>query len=274
MMRGAIYGFIVGDALGVPYEFKKRGTFECTGMAEYGTWKQPKGTWSDDTSMMLATMDSLKKCGKIDVVDMRTRFSSWLYENKYTANGDVFDVGNTTAEALRLKRGICDVNANGNGSLMRILPLAFTECSEQQVARVSAITHAHEISKIGCRIYVMIAKRLLAGENIGAILTNTAALHDGPYKRIKDIQKLNESDIRSSGYVVDTLEAALWCIVTSGGYKETVLKAVNLGGDTDTIAAIAGGLAGIIYGYDSIPEKWIDEIRNKSLINNILESAV
>lgn len=273
MIKDAIYGFIVGDALGVPYEFETRGTFECTEMVGYGTWNQPVGTWSDDSSMLLATLDSIKQRGEINIEDMRSRFVDWWKRGEYTANGDVFDIGGTTFNALHLGRGIDDIRSNGNGSLMRILPLAFIKCTDEQVAEVSAITHAHDISKTGCRIYIMIAKSLLNGEDMGSILARMTDLNEGPYKRLRDIQKLPESEIRSSGYIVDTLEAVLWCVMTSSDYRETVLKAVNLGGDTDTIAGLAGGLAGIIYGYDAIPKEWIAKLRNKELIDSILEEC-
>lgn len=270
MIKDAIYGFAVGDALGVPFEFKRRGTFKCIGMTGHGTWDQPAGTWSDDTSMMLATLDSIKQRGKIDIEDMRARFLAWWKDGEYTANGDTFDIGGTTARALTLGHGIDDINANGNGSLMRILPLAFIDSTGKQVARVSAITHAHEISTIGCRLYVAIAKGLINGEDMGSILARVAIMNEGPYKRLRDIQKLPEREIRSSGYVIDTLEAALWCVTTSNTYEETVLKAVNLGDDTDTTAAVAGGLAGIIYSFDAIPKEWITALRNKELIDRIL----
>lgn len=270
MLRDAVYGFAVGDALGVPFEFKKRGTFQCTDMTGNGTWNQPIGTWSDDTSMLLATLDSIKECGKIDIKDMRARFVDWASKGKYTANGDTFDIGHTTLEALRTGKGINDINANGNGSLMRILPLAFIDSTGKQVAKVSAITHAHEISKVGCRVYVAIAKGLINGVHMDSILSCLAIMGEGPYKRLKDIQKLPEDKIQSSGYVVDTLEAALWCLCNTNNYKDAVLKAVNLGGDTDTVAAITGGLAGIIYGYDSIPKPWIEKLKNKKLIDSIL----
>lgn len=182
MIKDAIYGFAVGDSLGVPFEFKRRGAFKCTGMTGHGTWDQPAGTWSDDTSMTLATLDSIKQCGKIDTEDMRAKFLAWWKDGKYTANGNTFDIGGTTSRALTLGHGIDDINANGNGSLMRILPLAFTDSTEKQVARVSAITHAHEISTIGCELYVAIAKGLIIGEDMDSILPRVAIMNEGPYK--------------------------------------------------------------------------------------------
>ncbi|MDO4405296.1 MAG: ADP-ribosylglycohydrolase family protein [Atopobiaceae bacterium] len=119
-LHDAVWGAAVGDALGVPYEFKERGSFECTGMVGYGTHHQPAGTWSDDTALMLATCDSIKQCGRIDTTDMLERFRSWYNQGGYTPDGKVFDVGNATAEALYTGEGLTGEWSNGNGSLMRI----------------------------------------------------------------------------------------------------------------------------------------------------------
>lgn len=271
MIKDAIYGFIIGDALGVPYEFNNRGMFKCTDMIGHGTWDQPVGTWSDDSSMTLATLDSIKKTGKINLNDMRKRFEDWAFNGAYTANGNVFDIGTTTYRALNEKRGIDDILSNGNGSLMRILPLAFIESTEKQIASVSAITHGHDISKLACRIYVHIAKQILKGKTLEEILPKlTFVITNTVFERLTSIGELPESEIKSTGYVVDTLEAVLWCLCNTDNYKDAVLKAVNLGGDTDTIAAITGGLAGIMYGYKSIPKEWIDKLRNKELIESII----
>lgn len=269
-LKSAIHGFVVADALGVPYEFQKRGTFECTSMiGDCGIWNQPTGTWSDDSSMTLATLDSIKKTGCIDVEDIRQRFKDWAFKAKYTANNEVFDIGGTTYQALRENAGIDDFHANGNGSLMRILPLAFIKgVSRRDVFEVSSITHAHIISKEACNIYVEVAKDLIKGMKIEDSLKYCA--YSAPFERLSSIAELPESEIKSTGYVVDTLEAVMWCLCNTDNYKDAVLKAVNLGGDTDTIAAIAGGLAGIMYGYESIPKEWIDKLRNKELIESIL----
>lgn len=169
------------------------------------------------------------------------------------------------------KRGIDDVLSNGNGSLMRILPLAFIESTEKQIASVSAITHGHDISKLACRIYVHVAKQIMKGKTLEEILPKlTVVITNTVFERLTSIGELPESEIKSTGYVVDTLEAVLWCLCNTDNYKDAVLKAVNLGGDTDTIAAITGGLAGIMYGYESIPKEWIDKLRNKELIESII----
>lgn len=265
-LRDAIYGLAIGDALGVPYEFESRGSFVCDDMVGYGTHHQPEGTWSDDTSMTLATCASIKECEKIDIEDMRNKFNLWLNQAAYTAGDEVFDIGGTTEEALCAGKGIDEGWANGNGSLMRILPLAFVECANDEIADVSAITHAHRISIRGCQIYIAIAKQLLKG----IPLSDCIKEEDTPYHRLTQLNELKEEEIRSSGYVVDTLEASLWCLLKTDNYKDAVIKAVNLGSDTDTVAAVTGGLAGIIYGYEAIPEEWIEKLRNKELIEDCL----
>lgn len=268
MFKGAIYGFIVGDALGVPYEFMDRGTFKCDRMTGFGTHNQPIGTWSDDSSMTLATIDSIKKTGKIDTTDMKKRFKEWIWASAYTAHGSVFDVGGTTLQALREERGLDDGWNNGNGSLMRILPLAFTTASSEQIMAVSAITHAHWISKTACVIYTDIARALIEGQDLKEILKE--GVYSERFQRLNEIWTLDESEISSSGFVIDTLESALWCLTTTDSFQDAVLKAVNLGSDTDTTGAVTGGLAGIIYGFEAIPNIWIDQIQNKELIDNII----
>ena len=228
----AIFGFAIGDALGVPYEFQNRGSFYCTDLIGYGCHHQPAGTWSDDTSMTLATLKSLKENkGKINIEDIRKRFLSWLHENAFTANGEVFDIGHATYEALTSGKPCTGERSNGNGSLMRILPLAFVECTDEEIRAVSAITHGHWISKEACVIYVHVAKRLLAGEDILDILPTLQ--YAKPFDRLHRIHQLGRSEIRSSGYVVDTLEAALWAI---------------------------------IHGLGNRGEQWLERLRNKDLI--------
>jgi ADP-ribosylglycohydrolase len=255
-LRDAVYGFAVGDALGVPYEFKRGGTFLCTDMVGGGTWGQLPGTWSDDTSMLLATCDSIREWGRVDPTDIMDRFCHWYFGGDYTARGDVFDIGCTTRDAIRryvdgvpaYECGGNGIRNNGNGSLMRILPLAFTDCGWELVYRVSALTHRHQIAMDCCWDLVYYARALIEGD---------AKLPIG-------------AEVISTGYVADTLDAALWCLSATDNYRDCVLLAVNLGGDTDTVAAIAGGLAGIKYGFDAIPKEWIEQLANKELIESCL----
>ncbi len=202
--------------------------------------------------MTLATCKSIRDKGCIDLEDIRKNFESWLYEGAFTAHGETFDVGNTTQEAISLGHGLDDFYSNGNGSLMRILPLAFTEATDQEIRDVSALTHGHEIAQKACVDYIHIARKLMAGEGLGLKMDQ------------------EEDQIESSGFVLHTLEASLWCLAQTTSYKEAVLKAINLGDDTDTTGAVTGGLAGIIYGYEAIPKDWIDQLKNKDLIEECL----
>lgn len=265
-LKSAIYGLAVADAVGVPYEFKTRGSFKATDMVGHGSHHQPKGTWSDDTSMTLATCASIKECGCIDVSDMLAKFREMAHNGKYAIDGRVFDIGCTTSEALYKGKGKNDERSNGNGSLMRIIPLAFTNASNDEIEAVSAITHAHDISKAACVCYVHIARALIQGEKLTEILARV----ESPFERIRYINTLGESEIKSSGYVVSTLEAALWAVSTTDNYRDAVMKAVNLGNDTDTVAAVAGGLAGIIYGFNAIPAEWVNSLKGKDIIENCL----
>ncbi|MCB9306971.1 MAG: ADP-ribosylglycohydrolase family protein [Lewinellaceae bacterium] len=299
-VRGGILGLVVGDALGVPVESVSREALRrepVTGMRGYGTYHQPPGTWSDDSSLTLCTADAL--CEGYDPERIARRFVDWLYGNAWTAHGDVFDVGITSAEAIgRLQHGVPHHRAgasgefsNGNGSLMRILPLAFYLRHSDRagwfepVREVSAITHAHLRSGLACLYYVHFAVHLCAGAAPEAAYRRSnedfqAALrrHDIPgdeaahLSRILDggIDRLAEHDISSTGYVIHTLEASLWCLLHATSYRETVLRAVNLGHDADSTAAVAGGLAGIAFGHRDIPEEWLAQIAGLDRIEALI----
>lgn len=255
-LKDAIYGFAVGDALGVPYEFKERGSYRCTDMVGFGTWNQKPGTYSDDTAMTLATCASIKKHGGINCLDIMKKFTKWLFEGEYAIDHVIFDVGNTTMSAINRFDGVypfCgdkDMWSNGNGSLMRILPLAFLDnVTDEDIACVSSLTHANELSINICIEYVHLARELIKGND----------------------PEINfDVPIKSTGYVKDTINSVKYAFSTTSSYVDCVLKAVNLGGDTDTITAIAGGLSGIKYGYEAIPKKWIETLRGKDIIDSCL----
>ena len=290
-VKDGIIGLIVGDALGVPVEFYTRFELEknpVVGMRENGAHCQPAGTWSDDSSMTLATMTSIVNRQGIDYEDIMDEFLLWLNEGKYTnSKGKAFDIGMGTSEALYkyengtspLKSGGTGERSNGNGSLMRILPLAYIkDIDYQTVENVSSLTHAHERSKIACALYVEIAKSMLENdmtiqEHVD-MACNKMKNHYRNSIELKHFQKIldNELDeVNGKGYVIYTLECVINCLVTTDNYRDAVLKAVNLGGDTDTNAAICGGLAGIYYGYDSIPLDWIDEINKIDEVLSLCE---
>lgn len=300
-IKSAIYGFVIGDAMGVPIEFEDREKLmksPVTNMLGYGSYDVPKGVWSDDTSMTLATMDSIiVNKNKLNYNDIADKFCEWINNAKYTATNEVFDIGTTTKYSLmrywnnKIDATKCGGNAiseNGNGSLMRMLPIAFycfynkTEDNDiiNIVRNTSSITHAHEIGIIGCYMYVKYIIFILSNNNktesykllqkIDYSIFNKDNIN--LYERIikYDISKYSLDTIKSTGFVVDTLESALWVILNTESFNEAIIGSVNLGGDTDTIAAITGSIAGILYGYDSINEKWIKDIKNKELLSKYI----
>lgn len=270
MLRSVVYGAAVGDALGVPFEFLERDTFKCAQMVGGGAHNMPAGTFSDDTSLLIATCDSIRaKNGKVDPKDMANRYRKWLYEGAYTADGRVFDVGNTTVTALDQGYGCKGEYSNGNGSLMRIAPLALTDADDSLIAEVSSITHAHPVSVQACITFVGILRDILKGDTLeNAIRTNTPK--DDRFKFLSKVKGASREKISSTGFVLHTLEAALWCNLHTESYTDCVLNAVDLGRDADTTACVAGALAGAMYGYSSIPEKWIDDLRGKEVIDSCL----
>ena len=311
-VKSLIIGHAIGDALGVPVEFASRESLQAdpvVGMRGYGTHKVPAGTWSDDTSMTLCLLESLARLGTVDYQDIMNNFLKWMENGEFTATWTVFDIGITTRHALlRLKPdpisarmgvkgtdpllcGDNDEHSNGNGSLMRIAPMALylngnlTEDTLQLVHNVSKLTHAHIRSQMACGIYVFIATELLADKSIQAIrkgIQKAYQFYQGQddfktemdtYSRLwaEQFAKTPEYDIKSSGYVVDTLEAAIWCLLNTDNYCECVLKAVNLGGDTDTVGAITGGLAGLLYGEQNIPPLWKKELRLMDYIEKLCD---
>lgn len=269
-LKASIFGLAIGDALGVPVEFMERGTFSISGMTSGGTHRQKKGTWSDDTSLTLATCYSLKKAGKIDLHEMVSCFRSWLWHGVFAIDRKVFDVGGTCSQAINVGHGLHREDKQGNGSLMRILPLAFVpNVSDQEISDVSALTHDSQVCKDVCILYVRIAQDLLDGYSLKEALTRRVSKHSA-YSYLLNLENLPEEKVSSSGHAPATLAAALWCLVNTNSYRDCVLKAVNLGDDTDTTAAVAGGLAGIMYGYKSIPKMWIFQLRGKDIIKESL----
>jgi ADP-ribosylglycohydrolase len=292
-IKDAIYGLAIGDALGCPYEFNDRERVRanpCTDMIGYGTFDKPAGTWTDDTSMTLAMLDGLAEEGDEHNAIMRN-FNAWL-DGAYTTEERPFDIGRTCLKAIMnftrgtppLECGLQGENYNGNGSLMRILPAAlfslakYDKIDTEFINDMSALTHAHEISKMACNIYARIVKEALMPQSMNAIKKKaveivkkvTAANEEQTaFDRLKslDFFDLPEEEIKSSGYVVDTLEAALWCFCNTTTYKQCVLKAVNLGHDTDTVAAVAGSLAGLRYIIEKTPKAWVERLRGKEIID-------
>ena len=282
-----LWGAVVGDALGVPVEFRSRAEIQRNHVVDlrgHGTHNQPVGTWSDDTSLMLCTIDSLM-VAPFNLEDMGQRFVRWGLGELWTPWGKVFDIGIATRQALsRIQADIpavyaggTDERSNGNGSLMRILPMAlrFRDESAERLLELthgaSAVTHRHPRSHMACGLFCLVVRGLLRGQSAPEAHQDAARIFMEYYYEAKpfagelphfrailseSLATMPEREISSSGYVVHTLMAGLWCLLTSKDYRSTVLKAVNLGDDTDTTGIVAGGLAGVHYGLSEVPEHW------------------
>jgi ADP-ribosylglycohydrolase len=289
----------VGDALGVPVEGFSRDRLRrdpVKDMRGHGSHGQPSGFWSDDTSLMLALLATMRPEPDLDLT--ARNFIAWLARGRFTPGGFAFGIGRTTYQAIsRLTAGVEPEAAggqgewsNGNGSLMRILPLAFLgHLSEpdllQKTHRVSRLTHAHPRSQMACGLFVLLARRIVDGLDSAQAYQEAARAgrqyYDQPPFRDElahharflsgDLPELAESDINSSVYVVETLEAAAWCLLNTKSFEEAVLRAINLGGDTDTTGAVTGGLAGARYGPAAIVEKWLARVARLDLIDQLTD---
>lgn len=342
-MLNGMMGLITGDALGCPVQFMSRSEIRnrpkgpVSDMEEFGTYHMPKGTWTDDSSMALAALTSIREKDGIDPEDIMERFMNWEFDGEYTPYGEAFDQGLTCVEAIfRYARGenatSCGrtgEHANGNGALMRILPVCLYyveqvrqgKCTDadavQGIHAVASLTHNHLRSNIACGLYYFMVKVLAESSGQYEIdqkkkmsedadlktleVVNAAEFSTGKslvdllqkgldegfafyekdvanltqlafYERTRNLASFSETlekEIVSSGYVVASFEAALWCLVTTASFKDCLLKAVNLGDDTDTVAAIAGGLAGLFYGYEAFPKDWLKVIAKREWIEEL-----
>jgi len=332
-MRDGMLGLVTGDALGVPVQFCSREAIAerpagpVTGMEGFGTYNMPPGTWSDDSSMALASLESILRLGRVDPQDIMDNFLRWEFEGEFTPFGYAFDEGNTCSTAIWNYRndrnwqtcGKTGDHANGNGALMRILPVCIwyterqkTVCTSDDEAveaihNVTMLTHNHLRAKIASGLYYFMVKSIIRAkeaepDNLQAPDRDDAAnvsaygltpllqqgLDEGfayyrqdfrnlaemvRYSRLFDLGRFRtipEEGIKGSGYVVDALEAAVWCLIMTDSLQEALLKAVNLGDDTDTTAAIAGGLAGLYYGCDAIPAEWIRALQRKEWLEEMI----
>ena len=304
-----IMGVAVGDALGLPVQFMNREALRenpVTGMRTCDLYLSPIGTWSDDTAMTMAMYESIKRLGKVNADDIMKNFIRWMYAGEFSANNECIDEGNTCYFGIKNYKEGLDIyscgktgeHANGNGSLMRTLPIclyyaekvkageATVDKAIEDIHLVSGLTHNHIRACMACGLYFFCVYSILY--NDGDLLNRLQKGMDDGFKYygkdegnvpelsnygwfmdLLEFRKVDESGIRSSGYVVDTFEAAIWSLITTENYKDAMLKAVNLGNDTDTIAAIAGGLAGLYYGYESIPEYWLSVLRRRQWLKEM-----
>ena len=301
MIKSVVIGHAVADAIGVPVEFCTRESLEkspVTDMMGYGTYAVPAGAWSDDTSMSIAALDVLAD-GEIRYKEIMENFVKWCDLNEYTPTGEMFDIGGTCRRAIQnftwgetpLACGLTGQYENGNGSLMRIHPFVLMayfrgtlrDVWEPFVTNASSLTHAHERSVLACKIYALVLFALMdtpSKQSVReALATAKKRYADSPeyatYERLfsDHFSSISVNAIKSTGYVVDTLEAALWCLLNTDSYESCVLKAVNLGEDTDTVAAVAGGLAGALYGYKAIPRNWRKTLIKRRYIEKMCDRA-
>jgi ADP-ribosylglycohydrolase/tyrosine-protein phosphatase YwqE len=317
-----IMGLVVGDALGVPVQFMKREEIKnrpagpVTGMESGGVYDMPKGTWSDDSSMALATLAAYLESGILAPEEVMVKFCLWEVKGEFTPFGEAFDEGNTCSGAIydfleNLDASTCGKTgeyANGNGALMRILPACLYYYEVQKkfpadmtgdvirgIDAISALTHNHLRSKMACGLYYFMVREILDAASLeqksglldilqkgidvglrfyGSNVSNlTEMTYFGRLFHLEELRELTEDDINSSGYVIDSIEAAVWCLITTDTFRDCLLKAVNLGDDSDTVAAIAGGLAGLYYGYENIPEEWLCEIQKRDWIEEMCAKA-
>ena len=328
LFLNGIMGLVTGDALGAPVEFGERWMRDLDPVKEMrsgGLFEVPVGGWTDDTSMVLATLESL--ITGFNPENMMHQFIAWLRQGKYSLFDYPIGIGKQILAAIEHYEKNGDINTcggskesdNGNGSLMRILPIClygYKQIKEgdmtlneliSMIHQASGLTHNHARSKIACGLYYFIAESILEEKNAldenGVSSDKSALIHciqsgidkgfefyqgnSGKnffsehenvmeeleyYTRLRDLKifKCTErEEINSTGYVVDTLEAAVWSLITENCLEKSLLKAVNLGLDTDTIAAAAGGLAGLYYGYSGIPQKWLEQIQKRQEIEGV-----
>lgn len=282
--RGCLVGLAVGDALGTTVEFRSPGSFKpVQDMVGGGPFHLLPGQWTDDTSMALCLAESLIECRGFDPVDQLQRYVRWYKEGHLSSNGRCFDIGNTVRQALeRFQRtgepycGSTDPNSAGNGSLMRLAPVPmFYACQPQQAIEKSGessrTTHGALTAVDACRYMGGLICGALKGERKEVLLSRRYAPVEGYWeshtlaKEIDGIawgsfKNLQPPQIKGSGYVVKSLEAALWAFYRSDSFREGCLLAVNLGDDADTTAAIYGQLAGAYYGLVGIPDSWKEKL--------------
>ncbi|MDM1248458.1 ADP-ribosylglycohydrolase family protein [Acinetobacter sp. R933-2] len=297
-IKGAIYGLLIGDAVGVPYEFnlpEQLPSYDQIDMISPSNFQKtypniPFGTWSDDGAQALCLLDSLLYKNKLDPEDFMNRMCNWYQHGYMAVDFQVFDVGIQTRSTIQLYlNGVPlanvaknDEQANGNGSLMRVLPLAIWHTGTdaqliQDAYAQSHVTHAHLRAKVCCALYCLWARSILNGLNIeNAWHDAVAKLRNYFQDKPEDLAQL-EFYIRpdklekgtGSGYVVDCLKSARYAL-QQPTYQDVVKTAIALGHDTDTTACVAGGIAGLYYGFDAIPQAWVEQLRGKEMVELLL----
>lgn len=295
-IRGGLYGLLIGDALGVPYEFSSPAEIPEPHFIDMSAPSGfvrahpsvPAGTWSDDGAQALVLLDSLVTCSSLDLKHFTDGLMAWYRKGFMTPDGHVFDVGNQTRQALEnyarngnpLTCSPSDDWNNGNGALMRTLPCAFLPASTATdvVARArqqSLPTHAHLRSQLACALYALMAWQMVEGISPVDALdyaqeTLEKAVHPTERAELSILLDGRMEPSQGSGYVVDSLWSAIRCVLATSDYTNCVRNAISLGNDTDTTACIAGGLAGILYGEQGIPVRWREALNGRVIVESVL----
>ena len=313
-----IMGAVTGDAFGSPAQFRDRSDFvdnPITEMEYCECFEMPAGSWTDDSSLAIATLDSLIKENGYSLDEIAKNFVRWLEFGEFTPFGQAYDIGRGCYKGINNYLWSKDAktsggngeNDNGNGSLMRIMPMCLYAyelqkrvCTSdnvviQMIHEVSGITHRHLRAQMACGLYFYMVRSILDNKSFDKGLNIQQCLQQGIDVGLKyygqDIRNLSEityfgrlfhldelksqesDDIRTSGYVIDTIEAVVYNLITTDSYENCLIQAVNMGGDTDTVGAIAGGLAGLYYGYEAIPDRWISKLQRREYIEELCNQA-
>lgn len=286
--RGALLGLACGDAIGTTVEFMPRGSFApVTDMLGGGPFSLAPGKWTDDTSMALCLAESLVQAGRCDPADQMARYANWYEWGYWSSTGICFDIGLTTKGAIHqflltgeALSGSADPDTAGNGSLMRLAPIALRFGHDEQLvqdmaALSSRTTHAATECLDACRVFAVALSRALRGMPKEKVLDlGRLPIESAKIRAIAaaDHAAKPVEQIKGSGYVVDSLEAALWCYAKHDNFRDTVLEAVNLGDDADTTGAIVGQLAGATYGAAGIPVAWLERLHLAQEITGLADS--
>ena len=289
-LRGCLLGLAVGDAVGTTVEFKPRGTFvPVENMVGGGPFDLQPGQWTDDTSMALCLASSLVEKDEFHAEDQMLRYVKWRDEGYLSSKGYCFDIGNTVRSALNHYEktgdpyaGSTDEYSAGNGSIMRLAPIPMFYYPHQDkilhyAGESSRTTHgAHECLD-ACRLMSSVIHNAVRGQDKQSLLID----HGIPLTAQKIISisqggylEKTEEQIRGSGYVVECLEAALWCFHKTTTFKESILAATNLGDDADTTAAVCGQIAGAFYGESAIPKGWIERLYDYSKVSELADALI
>lgn len=286
--RGCLLGLAVGDAVGTTVEFRPRGSFQpLTDLVGGGPFNLEAGQWTDDTSMALCLASSLVECGGFDARDQMERYCRWSEHGYLSSIGVCFDVGNTVASALRRYRqtsdpwaGSTDPWSAGNGNIMRLAPIPILyfpdiDKTEHFAAESSRTTHGADECLDGARFFSRALIRAFSGRSKDEIVLADSDVFSGSPAIVAiargNYREKAESEIRGSGYVVESLEAAMWCFVRTGCFADAVLQAANLGDDADTTAAVCGQIAGAYYGESGIPPSWLEKLAMCREIRNLAD---